>query len=110
MKYVIKNYVKLLCFHVNHFQSEIVDEINTDDEIEIYNFIYKYHDKKEYKIIAILMNDMNVISLDQYKYIWKCIHPFYHIKGSVNNTHITNMINNYIKSFFHTYINKEKNL
>ena len=46
MEYKIKNYVKLLCVRIDHFESQIVDEYNTDSFEEVEQFIYKYQKQK----------------------------------------------------------------
>lgn len=64
MEYKIKNYVKLLCVRIDHFESQIVDECNTDNFEEIEQFIYKYQKQKNLKIVIIQMCNMNILTLD----------------------------------------------
>ena len=64
MVYDIKNYVKLLCINIDHFESQIVDEYNTDSFEEVEQFIYKYQKQKNLKIVIIQMCNMNIITLD----------------------------------------------
>lgn len=42
----IKNYIKLLCIRLNHFESFIEDEVNTTDEKEIEDFINRYKNRE----------------------------------------------------------------
>lgn len=64
MEYKIKNYIKLLCIHIDHFESQIIDECNTDNFEEIEQFIYKYQKQKNLKIVIIQMCNMNVITIN----------------------------------------------
>lgn len=64
MEYKIKNYVKLLCVRIDHFESQIVDEYNTDNFEEVEQFIYKYKKQKNLKIVIIQMCNMNILTLD----------------------------------------------
>ena len=64
MEYKISNYIKLLCINIDHFESQIVDEYNTDNFEEVEQFIYKYQKQKNLKIVIIQMCNMNILTLD----------------------------------------------
>lgn len=64
MVYDIKNYVKLLCINIDHFESQIIDECNTDNFEEIEQFIYKYQNQENLKIVIIQMCNMNILTFD----------------------------------------------
>ena len=51
--YEIKNYMKLLCIRVDHFESFLVDEKNTDSIEEIEKFIEQYDNHEGLKIVII---------------------------------------------------------
>ena len=59
--YEIKSYVKLICIRVDHFESYIVDEVNTVSTERIKEFFDKYQEKPELKIIAFQMDGCEVI-------------------------------------------------
>ena len=65
MVYDIKNYVKLLCIRIDHFESQIVDEKNTNDSKEIEEFIKRYQNRQGLKILIIQMNNMEIVTFDE---------------------------------------------
>lgn len=67
MVYDIKNYVKLLCIRIDHFESHIVDEQNTTDSKEIEEFIKRYQNRQGLKILIIQMNNMEIVTFDEIK-------------------------------------------
>lgn len=67
MVYDIKNYVKLLCIRIDHFESHIVDEKNTTDSKEIEEFIKRYQNRQGLKILMIQMNNMEIVTFDEIK-------------------------------------------
>lgn len=42
----IKSYIKLLCIRLDHFESYVVDEVNTTDEETIKKFIDTHKNRK----------------------------------------------------------------
>ena len=62
--YEIKNYIKLLCIRVDHFESFLVDEKNTDSIEEIEKFIEQYDNHEGLKIVIIQMGNMEMITFD----------------------------------------------
>ena len=70
MVYDIKNYVKLLCIRIDHFESHIVDEQNTTDSKEIEEFIKRYRNRQGLKILMIQMNNMEIVTFDEIKKIY----------------------------------------
>ena len=61
--YEIKNYLKLICLHVDHFESSIVDEVNTNSYQDLEMFVEKYKPEKGCKVIIIRMNDIDSITM-----------------------------------------------
>lgn len=70
MVYDIKNYVKLLCIRIDHFESHIVDEQNTTDSKEIEEFIKRYQNRQGLKILMIQMNNMEIVTFDEIIFHW----------------------------------------
>ena len=70
MVYDIKNYVKLLCIRIDHFESHIVDEQNTTDSKEIEEFIKRYQNRQGLKILMIQMNNMEIVTFDEIIFYW----------------------------------------
>lgn len=70
MVYDIKNYVKLLCIRIDHFESQIVDEKNTNDSKEIEEFIKRYQNRQGLKILIIQMNNMEIVTFDEIIFHW----------------------------------------
>ena len=70
MEYKIKNYVKLLCVRIDHFESQIIDEKNTTDAKEIEEFIKRYRNRQGLKILMIQMNNMEIVTFDEIKKIY----------------------------------------
>lgn len=50
-KFEIKNYVKLICLRLDHYESFIEDEVNTDCISDINNFILKHKNEEGVKIL-----------------------------------------------------------
>lgn len=78
--YEIKNYVKLLCINVDHFETYVHDEKNTDRIEEIEEFISKYRDLDSHKIIMIQMNDMKMFTYEEIRRFIKHLHVFDYVK------------------------------
>lgn len=67
MVYDIKNYVKLLCIRIDHFESHIVDEQNTTDPKKVEAFIDRYQNREGLKILMIQMANMEMVTFDEVK-------------------------------------------
>ena len=87
MKYQIKNYIKLLCLRVDHFESFVVDEINTTDSKEIEDFVNLYQGREGLKILMIQMANMEMVTFDQIKKIIQNAHVFDYIRRLASQGH-----------------------
>ena len=85
--YEIKNYIKLLCIRVDHFESFLVDEKNTDSIEEIEKFIEQYDNHEGLKIVIIQMGNMEMITFDDVKKIIKNAHVFDYIRHLSSEGH-----------------------
>lgn len=83
--YEIKNYIKLLCIRVDHFQTILEDEVNTRDVGEIEKFIERYDNRKGLKIIIIEMNTEEMFTFDELKRMIHNVHVFDYIRNIVSN-------------------------
>ena len=87
MKYQIKNYIKLLCLRVDHFESFVVDEINTTDSKEIEDFVSLYQGREGLKILMIQMANMEMVTFDQIKKVIQNAHVFDYIRRLASQGH-----------------------
>ena len=87
MKYQIKNYIKLLCLRVDHFESFVVDEINTTDSKEIEDFVNLYQGREGLKILMIQMANMEMVTFDQIKKVIQNAHVFDYIRRLASQGH-----------------------
>ena len=85
--YEIKNYIKLLCIRVDHFESFLVDEKNTDSIEEVEKFIEQYDNHEGLKIVIIQMDNMEMITFDDVKKIIKNAHVFDYIRHLSSEGH-----------------------
>ena len=83
--YEIKNYIKLLCIRVDHFQTILEDEVNTRDTDEVEKFIERYDNRKGLKIIIIEMNSEEMFTFDELKRVIHNAHVFYYIRSIAAN-------------------------
>lgn len=81
--YEIKNYIKLLCLRVDHFQTILEDEVNTRDISDIENFIERYDNRKGLKIIMLEMNTEEMFTFDELKRVIHNVHVFDYIRNIV---------------------------
>ena len=81
--YEIKNYIKLLCLRVDHFQTILEDEVNTRDMADIENFIERYDNRKGLKIIMLEMNTEEMFTFDELKRVIHNVHVFDYIRNIV---------------------------
>ena len=87
MKYHIENYIKLLCLRVDHFESFVVDEINTTDSKEIEDFVNLYQGREGLKILMIQMANMEMVTFDQIKKVIQNAHVFDYIRRLASQGH-----------------------
>lgn len=85
--YEIKNYIKLLCIRIDHFESFLVDEKNTDSIEEVEKFIEQYDNREGLKIAMIQMSNMEMITFDDVKKIIHNAHVFDYMRHLVNDGH-----------------------
>lgn len=86
-KFEIKNYIKLICLRLDHYESYIEDEVNVDDISEINNFVLKHRGEEGIKILMFQMKDMEMVTInDARKYI-KNVHAFDYIRSLLNSGH-----------------------
>ena len=85
--YEIKNYMKLLCIRIDHFESFLVDEKNTDSIEEVEKFIEQYDNRDGLKIVIIQMENMEMITFDDVKKIIKNAHVFDYIRHLSSEGH-----------------------
>lgn len=83
----IKNYIKLLCIRLNHFESFIEDEVNTTDEKEIENFINRYKNREGLKILIFEMDSMEMITFEDVKKIIHNAHVFDYMRQLIEDGH-----------------------
>ena len=87
MKYQIENYIKLLCLRVDHFESFVVDEINTTNPKEIEDFVSLYQGREGLKILMIQMANMEMVTFDQIKKVIQNAHVFDYIRRLASQGH-----------------------
>lgn len=85
--YEISNYIKLICVRVDHFESFIVSEVNTNSYKEIETFLERYDKREGLKVIIVKMNSMEMITFDDVKKIIKNAHIFDYIRMLNNEGH-----------------------
>lgn len=85
--YEIKNYVKLLCIRLDHFESFIEDKLNTTDEKEIENFINRYKDRDGLKILIFEMDSMEMITFEDVQRIIHNVHVFDYMRQLISDGH-----------------------
>lgn len=83
--YEIKNYIKLISIRIDHFESHLIQEINTVDIQEIEKFINRYTDISGVKIIIIEMNTQETITFDDVKKIIHNAHIFDYLRNLVSD-------------------------
>lgn len=83
----ISNYIKLLCIRVDHFESFLVAEKNTNSSDEIEEFINRYKDVNGVKMIFIKMNSMETITFDEIKKFIQNVHIFDYVRHLASKGH-----------------------
>lgn len=81
----IENYIKLICIRADHFESYIVDEVNTKDEKDIDKFLALHRNRPGVKILIFKMNTMEIITFDQVKQIIHTAHMFDYLRQLVSD-------------------------
>lgn len=81
----IENYIKLICIRVNHFESYIVDEVNTNKEEDIDKFLTLHRNRPGVKILIFRMNTMEIITFDEVKRIIHNAHMFDYLRQLVSD-------------------------
>ena len=87
-EFKIKNYIKLICLRVDHYESYIEDEVNTDNFSGINDFIIKHRNEEGIKILMFEMSDMRMTSLEDARKYVRNIHAFDYIRGLIDSGHI----------------------
>lgn len=82
--YEIKNYIKLLCLRVDHFETILVDEMNTRNINDIENFIERYDNRKGLKIIILEMTTEEMFTFDEIKRVIHNVHVFDYIRSIIS--------------------------
>lgn len=82
-KVVESGYIKLLALDVDHLETTILMERNTNYQCDIDEFKELYGGKKNVVIFIIHMNWDNNIKFTDYKRICENIHPFDYVKDLI---------------------------
>lgn len=83
--YKIRNYIKLLCIRLDHFETILEDELNTVDEGDIEDFIDRYKDHSGMKILMFDMDTMDMITFNDVRKIIHNAHIFDYVKSLITN-------------------------
>ena len=86
-KFEIKNYVKLICLRLDHYESFIEDEVNTDSISDINNFILKHKNEEGVKILIFEMKNMRMTTISQAREYIQHLHAFDYIRGLIESGH-----------------------
>lgn len=86
-KFEIKNYIKLLCIRLDHFESYVVDEVNTTDEEEIEKFINLHKKHKGTKILIFEMDTMEMITFEEVQKYIHTAHVFDYMRHLIEDGH-----------------------
>lgn len=87
-EFKIKNYIKLICLRLDHYESYIEDEVNTDNISDINDFVNKHRCDEGAKILMFEMNNMKMTSLNDARKYVRNIHAFDYIRGLIDSGHI----------------------
>lgn len=87
-EFKIKNYIKLICLRLDHYESYIEDEMNTDSISDINDFVNKHRSEEGVKILMFEMNNTEMTSLNDARKYVRNIHAFDYIRGLVDSGHI----------------------
>lgn len=86
-EFKIKNYIKLICLRLDHYESYIEDEVNTDNISDINDFVNKHRNEEGVKILMIEMKDMKIVTINDIKNYITNVHAFDYIRGLLNAGH-----------------------
>lgn len=83
----IKNYLKLLCIRLDHFESYLIDELNTTDIEKIQSFFNLHKNRKGTKILIFEMNSLEMTTFEEIQKYIHTAHIFDYIKQLVTDGH-----------------------
>ena len=86
-KFKIKNYIKLICMRVDHYESYIEDEVNTDCISDINDFVIKHRGEEGVKLLMIEMKDMRMTTINEVRKYIQDVHVFDYIRNLLNSGH-----------------------
>lgn len=86
-KFEIKNYVKLICLRLDHYESFIEDKVNTDCISDINDFILKHKNEEGVKILIFEMKNMRMTTISQAREYIQHLHAFDYIRGLIESGH-----------------------
>ena len=87
-EFEIKNYIKLICLRIDHYESYIEDEVNVNDISGINKFVQKHRGEEGIKIFMIQMNDgMEMITIKDVRRYIKNVHAFDYIRNLIADGH-----------------------
>lgn len=86
-KFEIKNYVKLICLRLDHYESFIEDEVNTDCISDINKFVLKHKNEEGVKILIFEMKNMRMTTITEAREYIKHLHAFDYIRGLIESGH-----------------------
>lgn len=90
-RYVITGYVKMIAISLDDFESEIIDEHNTNYIQDIETFREKYGNKDYIKCMFIHVIGGDFIDFSDYKKVIPSIHPFDYMRDLIK-THNGNLL------------------
>lgn len=82
-KVVEVGYIKLLALDIDHLETTILMEVNTNCQRDIDDFKASYANKKSIVIFIIHMNLDEDIKITDYKKICDTIHPFDYVRNLI---------------------------
>lgn len=83
----IKNYLKLLCIRLDHFESYLVDELNTTEIDKVQSFFDLHKDRKGTKILVFEMNSLEMITFDEIQKYIHTAHVFDYMRQLITDGH-----------------------
>lgn len=86
-EFEIKNYIKLICLRLDHYESYIEDEVNTDNISDINDFVQKHRGEEGIKILMFEMKDMKMVTIQDARKCVKNVHAFDYIRNLLASGH-----------------------
>lgn len=83
----IKNYLKLLCIRLDHFESYVVDELNTIEHEKIEQFLNLHKNRKGVKILIFEMNSQEMITFEEIQKYIHTAHVFDYMRQLITDGH-----------------------